>query len=29
MALGQVQTLTTSEATSFPFCSFMLLRLLG
>lgn len=29
MCLEQVWTLTTSEATSFPFCSFMLLRLLG
>lgn len=29
MGLGQVRTLATSEATSFPFCSFMLLRLLG
>lgn len=29
MCLEQVRTLTTSEATSFPFCSFMLLRLLG
>lgn len=28
VGLGQERTLTTSEATSFPFCSFMLVRLL-
>lgn len=27
MGLGKVRMLTTSEATSFPFCSFMLLTL--
>lgn len=29
MDLAQVQTQGTSKATSFPFCSFMLLRPLG